>query len=57
MPYKLITTIDPSPIIGLKPVIPTIPLRLQLWQRVNLLAGYFLLNLLDDPALLAMAFC
>lgn len=28
-----------------------------LWLIANRLAGYALLNLLDDPALLALAFC
>jgi len=29
----------------------------QLWFSAHRLAGYALLNLLDDPAILAMAFC
>lgn len=29
----------------------------RLWFEMNRLAGYALLNLLDDPALIAMAFC
>ena len=32
-------------------------LATQIWFAANRLAGYALLNLLDDPALLAMAFC
>jgi len=27
------------------------------WLSVNRVAGYALVNLLDDPALLALAFC
>lgn len=27
------------------------------WLSANRIAGYALLNLLDDPAILAMAFC
>lgn len=57
MPYKLTTTVDHSSMICPESTIAAIPLRLSLWQRANLLAGYCLLNLLDDPALLAMAFC
>lgn len=30
---------------------------LQAWIAANRLAGYALINLLDDPAILAMAFC
>jgi hypothetical protein len=29
----------------------------QLWLLAHRLAGYALVNLLDDPAILAMAFC
>lgn len=29
----------------------------RLWEFANRVAAYCLLNLLDDPALLAMAFC
>jgi len=29
----------------------------QAWCVLNRLAGYALLNLIDDPAILAMAFC
>jgi len=29
----------------------------QFWFWANRFAGYALLNLLDDPAILAMAFC
>lgn len=29
----------------------------QAWIAAHRLAGYALLNLLDDPAILAMAFC
>lgn len=29
----------------------------QAWLSANRIAGYALLNLLDDPAILAMAFC
>jgi hypothetical protein len=29
----------------------------QAWFAAHRLAGYALLNLLDDPAILAMAFC
>jgi hypothetical protein len=29
----------------------------QLWLSANRVAGHALLNLLDDPAILAMAFC
>jgi hypothetical protein len=57
MPHKLTTPLDPSLIICPEPTTPAIPLHWRLWQRANLLAGYCLLNLLDDPALLAMAFC
>ncbi len=32
-------------------------LSLQAWYLLNRLAGYALLNLIDDPAILAMAFC
>ena len=30
---------------------------MQVWSFANRLAAYALLNLIDDPALLAMAFC
>lgn len=39
--------------LPLDPVSPP----LQAWWLVNRVAAYCLLNLLDDPALLAMAFC
>jgi len=29
----------------------------QLWMIAHRVAGYALLNLLDDPAILALAFC
>lgn len=29
----------------------------QLWLSANRIAGYALLNLVDDPAILSMAFC
>ena len=29
----------------------------QAWIRVHRMAGYALLNLIDDPAILAMGFC
>ncbi len=32
-------------------------LTLHAWALANRLAGYALLNLLDDPAILALAFC
>jgi len=32
-------------------------ISLNLWFSANRFAGYALLNLLDDPAILAMAFC
>jgi hypothetical protein len=32
-------------------------LATQAWFAAHRLAGYALLNLLDDPAILAMAFC
>lgn len=32
-------------------------LSTQVWCVLNRLAGYALLNLIDDPAILAMAFC
>jgi len=34
-----------------------IRLSTQAWFATNRIAGYALLNLLDDPAILAMAFC
>lgn len=39
--------------------LPDLLLRLapQAWFNVHRLAGYVLLNLVDDPAILAMAFC
>lgn len=32
-------------------------LPLQAWTWANRMAAYALLNLIDDPAILAMAFC
>lgn len=32
-------------------------LAIELWFIANRVAGYAMLNLLDDPAILAMAFC
>jgi hypothetical protein len=32
-------------------------LSTQAWFKANRIAGYALLNLIDDPAILAMAFC
>ena len=34
-----------------------IELSTELWFIANRVAGYALLNLLDDPAILAMGFC
>lgn len=36
---------------------PLLELSRWTWSVANRLAAYALLNLLDDPALLAMAFC
>lgn len=33
------------------------PFALRFWWLTNRLAAYCLLNLLDDPAILALAFC
>jgi hypothetical protein len=30
---------------------------MQLWLLINRVSSYAMMNLLDDPALLAMAFC
>lgn len=36
---------------------PLLELSRRTWSIANRFAAYALLNLLDDPALLAMAFC